>query len=121
MVFRRIPANPSYYIADAAIPVTQLAFLPNRNRDVTGLSVSRAKYKTAEQAAAGQPGKQYYIAELSVKALRAAGHAVEPKPLPNDPSHAEITTLNAALADNTREETAQFIVDNLILRVTGPY
>jgi hypothetical protein len=89
---RRIPASTGWYGPSRSPPLEPEAFRPNKN-DTHGLSVSRQKYKSVEQAARGQPGKTYFVALLRAGDIRAAGMEVVPRPLPDDPGHAEIPEL----------------------------
>ena len=85
------------------------AFGPHKTRDTSGLSVPRAKYKSIEEAAHGQPGKSYFVAVLRAGDLRQRGIDVVPRPvLPDgrrDPAHAELPDLNGSVrkADQTLE------------------
>jgi hypothetical protein len=40
------------------------AFAPHKRQDTTGISVSRARFKSVVEAAKGRPGKSYYVAVL---------------------------------------------------------
>lgn len=97
LLYRRVPAAAQPRRYD---PVTGLlsdqAFGPHKKDGVTGLSVSRAKYKSIEEAASGRSGNSYYIAVLRAGDLRQQGIVVEPRPLQDDPGHAEPPQLNAA-------------------------
>ena len=92
ILYRRIPASTGWYDPSRTPVLEPEAFRPNRN-DNTGISLSRRKYSTVEQAARGQPGKSYYVALLRAAEICAAGMDVVPKPLPDDPGHAEIPEL----------------------------
>ena len=78
------------------------AFAPHKERDVTGLSVSRAKYKSIEEAARGQPGKAYFVAVLPAGELRQAGITIEPRPRHGDPGHAELPKFERGESKRTR-------------------
>ncbi len=91
LLYRRIPVSTNWYDPDRTPPLEPEAFRPNRNDD-TGISVSRAKYKTVYQAAMGRAGKEYYVAVVRAHDIRAAGMEVAARPLTDDPSHAEIGT-----------------------------
>src|SRR5205823_8771513 len=76
------------------------AFRPTQH-DISGLSVSRAKYRSAEQAGRsveGAAGRRFFsVAVLRVGDLRAAGLDIAPRPIPpDDLGHAEITNLTYA-------------------------
>ena len=92
LLYRRIPVSTKWYDLDRTPTLEPEAFRPNRNDD-TGISVSRAKYKTVRQAATGRAGRKYYVAVVRARDLRGAGMEVAARPLSDDPSHAEITSL----------------------------
>jgi hypothetical protein len=80
-VFRRI--HRSFYTPGVATPVWPWAFRPNAN-DTTGISVFRASFgPPASILATLDPAKaqDYYVARLSVAALRILGLTVEPDPV----------------------------------------
>lgn len=122
IIYRRVPESTGWY--DPASQTLSLPAFAPRKDDISGISVSRAKYKTIEQAAQGRPGKSYYVAVLKAADIRQAGMAIEPRPeVPGgiDPSHAEITDLNAAnRKEDTTLERQQRLVE-LCLEVKGPY
>jgi hypothetical protein len=92
LLYRRVPLI--WYSPDTGL--SPQAFDPHKINDTTGLSVSRAKYKTIDQAALGQPGKSYYVAVLRAVDLFQHGIQVVPRPnLPDDPGHAELPDLTA--------------------------
>ena len=82
LLYRRIPASMGWYSASAGL--SPQAFAPHATNDITGLSVSRAKYKSIQAAAKGRPGKSYYVAILRAGDLRQRGIQVVPRPLPED-------------------------------------
>jgi hypothetical protein len=92
ILFRRIPVSTGWYDPSRTPPLEPEAFRANRN-DLAGISLSRAKYKTVEQAAEGRPGKSYYVAAFRAGDIRAAGMHVVASPTPADASHAEIANL----------------------------
>ncbi len=102
------------------------AFAPHKTLDTSGLSISRAKYKTIVEAARGRPGKSYFVAVLRAGELRQRGMDVVPRPiLPDgsrDPAHAELPDLNAT---NRKEdltlERQRILANDLTLRVRGPF
>jgi hypothetical protein len=116
LLYRRVPAM--WY--EPTLGLSDNAFSP-REDDITGLSVSRAKYKTEEEAARGF-GKCYYLAVLRAGDLREMGIEVEPRPLPGDPGHSELPGLNA---DNRKTsetlERKNLLAGRLCLEVRGPY
>ena len=126
LLYRRVPASASTGWFD---PVSRVlrpeAFGPHRQRDVTGISVTRARYKPIAEAARGQPGKSYFVAVLCVGDLRQANYVVKPQPnVPGgyDISHAELPDLNAAnyKASETLERQRE-LAERLCLRVEGPF
>jgi hypothetical protein len=125
LLYRRVPASTGWYDAAKGVLSPQ-AFAPHKTRDSTGLSVSRAKYKSAEGAGQGQSGKSYFVAVLRAGDLRQRGINVVPRPaLPDgqiDPSHAELPDLNSATRkqDITLERQRMLAVE-LIMRVEGPF
>lgn len=118
LLYRRIPY--SWHDTASGRPSAQ-AFAPHKTRDVTGLSLSRAKYKTVQDAALGQPGKTYYVAVLLAGDVRQARIAIEPRPLLGDPGHCEFPDLRAeTYKDDATIERQQLLV-GLCLRVEGPF
>lgn len=69
LLYRRVPIR--WYDPSTGRPFDE-AFAPHKENDLTGLSVSRAKYKSIEQAARGMPGKRYYVATLRAGDLRGS-------------------------------------------------
>jgi hypothetical protein len=119
-LYRRVPASTGWYAPETGLKPE--AFGPHKIRDVTGLSVSRAKYKTAEEAArTDRPGKSFYIAVLRAGDLRKQGIAVEPRPIPDDPGHAELPDLNSSNYKTAATLERQRILASLCLRVEGPF
>ncbi|NQT41348.1 MAG: hypothetical protein HQ581_27920 [Planctomycetes bacterium] len=120
LLYRRIPA--AWYDPDVDPSVALDAFRPRKD-DVTGLSICRAKYKSAEEAAASErPGKIYFIAVLRAGDLRRCGMEVVPRPLEGDPGHAEISSLNyRRRRDKNVIEWKKLLAHDLALRVEGPF
>lgn len=125
LLYRRIPASLNWYDPTTGV-VKPEAFGPHKQRDQTGLSVSRAKFGSAEQEAErGRPGKTYYIAILRTGDIRQRGMGVVAKPdTPSgyDAAHAELPDLNASnyKSDETLE-SQRILADELCLRVEGPF
>jgi len=122
LLYRRVPVVPEYFNSDIDPTPTPQAFRP-RASDTTGLSVSRAKYKTPEQAALNDRGRKYYIAVLRAGDLRAHNIEVEPRPQPpDDPGHAE---LPGRRYDNRKEDSVEEakvrLAQELCLRMEGPF
>jgi hypothetical protein len=124
LLYRRVPASTGWF--DPATGILQpAAFGPHKQRDLTGISVTRAKFKSIEQAAQGQPGKSYFVAVLCVGDLRKANFTVKPQPnVPGgyDISHAELPDLNADNYKDTKTlERQRELAEKLCLRVGGPF
>jgi hypothetical protein len=92
--------------------------------DTTGISLSRSKYSTIEEAAIGRPGKRYYVAVLNASDLMREG--IEIKPTPDqpqgyDPAHVDLTGLKYAdrKSDSTLELQRRLV--ELCVRVEGPF
>jgi hypothetical protein len=123
LLYRRVPASLPWF-NPATMRLMPQAFDPHRDRDVTGLSVFRAKYKAIDVAARGRPGKSYYIAVLQAMDIRQAGIAVEPRPhTPDgfDAAHAEMPDLRS---DNRKESITlerQRVLVTLCRSVEGPF
>ena len=123
-LYRRVPASAQPQRIDPVKrEVNDQAFAPHKTQDVSGLSVSRAKYKAIEEAGQGRPGKSYYVAVLRAGDLRQHGIVVEPRPRPeeNDPGHAELPQLNAENYKDSDTLERQRILVSLCLRVEGPF
>lgn len=101
------------------------AFGPHKQRDVTGISVSRGKHRSVEEAARGQPGKTYFVAVLRAGDLRQRGISVVPRPETPagfDPAHAELPELNGAnYKTDATLELQRVLAEELCLRVEGPF
>jgi len=114
LLFRRVPR--AWYP-----PLSPQAFAPHRTNDITGLSIARAKYKSIEDAAYGQPGKSYYVAVLQASDLRASQIEIAARPIEGDPGHAELPALNSADRKSDRTQELQHLLVQLTLRVEGPF
>lgn len=123
-LYRRVPASTGWFEPATGILKPE-AFGPHKQRDLTGISVTRAKFKSIEQAAHGQPGKSYFVAVLCVGDLRKANFTVKPQPnVPGgyDISHAELPDLNAGNYKATETlERQRELAERLCLRVEGPF
>lgn len=121
LLYRRIPAATGFYDPQVDPNPSPLAFRPTQ-QDTTGLSLTRAKYKSLEQAARGREGKQYYVAVLRAGELRRLGMDVVPRPVADDPGHCEIAELSFA---NRKAmpfaEWQALLAEQLCLRVDGPF
>jgi hypothetical protein len=119
VLYRRVPASTGWYSPESGLLNPQ-AFAP-RTDDTSGLSVSRGKYKSIEDAAKGRPGKSYYVAVLRAGDLRQQDIAVEPRPRSDDPGHSELPDLNAGNRKTTETLERQRVLVSLCLRVEGPF
>jgi len=119
LLYRRVPASTGWYDPATGL-LNPEAFAPHKTHDVTGLSVSRAKFKSIEEAAKGRPGKLYYVAVLRAGDLRRIGIEVVPRAQPDDPAHAELPDLNSGnrKADETLERQ-RLMAEELRPRVEG--
>lgn len=93
ILYRRVPAV--WFDGNS---VDEQVFLPHPKNDPDGLSLSRAKYKSIEEAAKPptlRPGKIYYVARLRARALHEADLSIEPKPLEDDPGHCILPDLRS--------------------------
>lgn len=121
ILYRRIPASSGFYDPDVDSSPSPLAFRPTQ-LDTTGLSLSRAKYKTLEQAGQGREGKQYYVAVLRAGELRRLGMEIVPRPLDDDLGHCEIADLTFANRKSMPfAEWQALLAEQLCLRVEGPF
>ncbi|HUG70894.1 MAG TPA: hypothetical protein VMM76_24310 [Pirellulaceae bacterium] len=120
-LYRRIPVSTNWYDPNRSPALEPEAFRPNRN-DESGISVARAKYTTMQQAALARVGKQYYVAVLRAGDIRAAGMELAARPLPDDPSHAEITSLTyESRKSKLAIEWRSLLAEQLCLRIEGPF
>ena len=120
LLYRRVPL--SHFNESNDPKLTPQTFRP-RQDDTTGLSVSRAKYKSIEQVAQNPRDKQYYVAVLRAGDLRAYGISVEPRSKPpDDLGHAELPGLTYDhRRDDSVEEWIVLLAEKLCLRVEGPF
>jgi hypothetical protein len=118
LIYRRIP---EVWCDPDTRQLDDQAFAPHKTNDVAGLSLSRAKYKTIEEAAKGWPGKTYYVAILKAKDLRANDIAIESRPLHDDPGHIELPSLNSKNRRDSRVLELQAMLAELTLSVEGPF
>ena len=119
-LYRRIPVSMNWYDPELDAPPSPKAFRP-REPEIGGLSVSRAKYKTPQEVAHNDHGRQYYVAVLRAGDLRDRGLEVAPRPIsPDDPGHAELPDLCASNRRDT-EDLQLMLAEKLCLRVIGPF
>jgi hypothetical protein len=123
LLYRRVPASLPWY-DPTSNELRPQAFGPNKKRDLTGISVFRAKYKPIEEVAHGQPGRSYFVAILSAGDVRRAGIRVEPSPnTPTgyDAAHAELPDLNAANCKDSATLERERVLVEVCQRVEGPF
>ena len=121
ILYRRIPKSQGWYDPDKDPSISPQAFKPNKN-DETGISISREKYKSIEEAAKGRPGKAYFVAVLRAGDLRNRDIEVVASPEEDDPGHAEIPCLNyAERREDKAMESKTLLAHELTLRVEGPF
>jgi len=121
LLYRRVPVSTGWFNPQLAPPLSPKAFHPNRN-DTTGISLSRAKHKTVEEAARGKEGKSYYIVVLCAGDLRRHGIEVIPAPTVDDPGHTELPGLK--YADRQPDEVLEWeklLAHQLCLKIEGPF
>jgi len=95
-VYRRI--HRSFFDPTAPIPIQFPAFRPNSN-DSAGISFFRARFtlpaNTLTNVASGKAA-EYFVARLSVRALRKLGITVKPDPIMGGPLEALTKPLEEA-------------------------
>jgi hypothetical protein len=107
-LLRHIPGGTLWQAAGPRI--TSANFQLRHDRNETGASVTRWKTTTPEQllnlvGGKLEPGSR--VAQVQVREVRALGLRVVPKPLDEDPGHAEIQSDAASLDDHaTRKKLA---------------
>ncbi|HZU34324.1 MAG TPA: hypothetical protein VFA18_00360 [Gemmataceae bacterium] len=108
-VLRHIPAGTLWQAAGPRI--TSANFQLRHDRAETGVSVTRLKITTPDrllQLVGGSLEQGSRVAAARVSDVRALGLQVIPKPLDNDPGHAEIQSAHASLDDHAcRRRLAQ--------------
>jgi hypothetical protein len=100
-ILRHIPGGSLWQAAGPRI--TSANFQLRHDRNETGISVTRLKITTPRRLldlVGGSPEKDSRVASALVKEVRAVGLRVVPKPLPEDPGHAEIQSDLASLDDH---------------------
>ena len=104
--------------------VEDQAFLPHKKSDQDGLSLSRAKYKTAQEAAyTSRHEKRYYVAVLRVSKLRADGIRIQPMPLADDPGHCVLPDLTSGNrgTNETRQKALSLALSLRSDDIEGPF
>ncbi len=120
LLYRRVSKRSKWYNPDTDALHPQ-AFAPHKTSDETGISVYRAKYKSAEEASRRTPGEWYYVVVLCAGDVRREGLAIVPRPQPDDPGHAELPELNAGNYKSDVMGVRQRILAKLRIRVEGPF
>ncbi len=126
LIYRRIPVSMSWYSNGQLSPE---AFKPDPQRDITGISVSRSKYKSLEDAARGPGKKGYFVAVFRARDLRQRGIPVVPRPIhpenpgspEYDPGHAEIPALTAENRNSAAALETKLALTTLAIEVKGPF
>ena len=114
ILYRRVPAV--WCDGDS---VDEEAFLPHRKNDQDGLSLTRAQFKSIEEAAKPptlRPGKIYYVARLRASALHEADLSIEPKPLEFDQGHCVLPDLRS---ENRNSDESRRVARVLVLGLTS--
>jgi len=117
ILYRRIPVSKGWYSSGG---LSSQAFQP-RDDETTGISFSRAKYKTVEEAAKGKGKQRYYVAEFVAGELTANGIDVVPRPTLDDPGHAELPGLTSENRDTPEELNRRQVLKGLVRAVRGPF
>lgn len=118
ILYRRVPVSMNWVTEDDIKPE---AFKPRKD-DTTGVSVSRRRFATVEQAARGKSKKGYLVLELRAGDLRDSGIEVVPRPRDDVPGHSEIPSL--AFQDPEPDVSTQqqmLLAKKLVLRIHGPF
>ena len=118
---RKATANPQagYYNQETK-RLSPLAFKPG-GEDDTGISLDRAKYRTAQQAAQGL-GNSYYVALVRAGEVRACGMSVTPRPIEGNAGHVEIPEITFANKKETASlERQKLLAHELTYEVQGPF
>src|ERR1700730_16956453 len=100
-VLRHIPGGTLWQAPGPRI--TSANFRLRHDRQETGVSVTRRKITTPERVLelmGGSAGEGSRVACVRGADVRGLGLQVVPKPLPDDPGHAEIQTGQASLDDH---------------------
>lgn len=119
VVYRRIPVSTGWYSPSTGL--SPRAFRP-RVDDVDGLSLTRSKYASAEDAARGSGTSGYYIAVLPVARLVLAGLSVVPRPLPENKGHVEMPELTYGNRKSDRSlEIMTALAQTVTSEVLGPF
>lgn len=120
LVYRRFPADK---MPASATKPSPKAFEPSKNDN--GLSVFRAKYHRPDECAPRLGVQDWYLAEIVVADIRAAGMTIVPKPEYEPPfraGHAEIISLNGnTKKEKPSQEWQNLLAEKLCRRILGPF
>lgn len=117
-LYRRIPVSRCWYSQGSLAPQ---AFEPRKDED-TGISVYRKKYKTIEEAAKSIKGKgPYYVVVLNAGILQQSGIRIEPRPLEEDPGHAELPDLTCHTKETDEAIQKMKTLTKIFSRIEGPF
>ena len=120
ILFRRIPVSKGWY-SESDNYVMSEAFAPIK-LDVTGLSLTRAKYISSEEVGkSGSSKLGYFVVQLRAGDLRRANIRIFPKPEPGNPGHCELPDLRFDIADTEAAEVIKEKLSNHCLKVEGPF
>lgn len=117
LLYRRIPVSMGWYDMNGLSPD---AFRPRKD-ETTGISVTRAKYSSIQDAARGKSKKGYYVAVVRAGDVRNAGGDVIPRPERDNIGHAEIPELNCHALSEPLTQSLMGRLTDLTLRVEGPF
>ena len=96
------------------------AFRPT-DQDVDGISLSREKYHSLEEAARGRPGKTYYVAVFRAGDLREAGIEIAPDPQPDITGHVLLTNMDYENRKSKEGLERKMAMKRRYLRLEGPF
>ena len=125
ILYRRIAKNNNWYTPESRIPLSPNAFMP-QYFDPDGISLDRARFlaNPEDAAAHGREGKQYYIVELNVGAIRRLGLSVCWRPESDNCAHCQIPELNYPRKLSDRDSVTRIAAELAKLckcSVSGPY
>jgi hypothetical protein len=120
ILYRRIPVSMGWCDGDSVFPE---AFGPTK-RDVTGLSIYRARFKSLESVAAGKSKQGYYVTELLAGDVRLAEIEIVPQPnVPDgyDDAHAELPEITYPNRKSDAVLQLQRKLAELCTKIHGPF
>ena len=117
VLFRRIPVSKGWYSESGLSPE---AFEP-RDDEATGISFSRGKYKSVQDAGQGKSKKGYYVAVIRAVDLRTNNIAIAPRPETDDPGHAELPGLTCDTRLTPEALNLKHLLATLPVKVEGPF